>query len=124
MTKKNRNPNKKIRNGTTISIPLTPLRPGSELGFRHSGANWKTPAICNFQVAFSLTPASLGQRENQEPHFDNSKLLELENALLPPPEREGRGEGEHGVRILERCDFCNHPADFGSLTQLVLHGYR
>src|SRR5947208_11225708 len=61
-----------------------------------SRANYKTPAVCNFQRPFPLTPAlSLRERENQGPRWNKSKQRPFSNAppmILPLPEGEGRGE--------------------------------
>src|SRR6266566_6598220 len=88
--------------------------------FRHSGANCKTSAVCNFQGPFPLTPAlSLREREKQGPHCNNFKRLTFSNALatmLALLEGEGRGEGEQIVRIPDGSDFCNRLSDFGFLS--------
>src|SRR5438094_6414 len=82
-------------------------------------ANCKTPAFCNFEGPFPLTPAlSLSERENQGPRCNNSNRLAFSNAIpamLPLPEGEGRGEGEQIVQIPDRCDLCNRPWNIGTL---------
>src|SRR5713101_7231777 len=97
------------------------LRPS---GFRSSGAHWKTPAVCNFQSAFPLTPAlSLREREYQGPRCNNSKRFGLSNApptMLPLPEGEGRGEGEQSVRIPDTCDFRNRLPAFLIVSDFVI----